>query len=95
MDKEEHIRLLGSQLSTREQIILNQEEKLKGQQDEFEQLQKRSQETFENIANRLLQEKSEKFTAKNQAQIQGILDPLQEKIKDFEANMDKKFLEDT
>ncbi len=70
------------------------QEQLSNQLADFQKLQKQSQESFENLANRILEEKSGKFTAQNQHQMQGILQPLRERIKEFEENIEKKFLED-
>lgn len=61
---------------------------------DFKQLQQQSQTSFENLANRIFEEKSTKFTEHNQAQIGELLKPLKERIKDFEENIDRKFLED-
>jgi DNA recombination protein RmuC len=61
---------------------------------DFKQLQQQSQAQFENLANRIFEEKSSKFTAQNQAQIGELLKPLKERIKDFEENIDRKFLDD-
>ncbi len=62
--------------------------KLDDQKREIEQLQIKFTETFENLANRILDEKSEKFTATNKIQIENILNPLQEKIKSFEERVE-------
>ena len=94
MEKENELRQLGGDLSSKEQIILNQEEKLRTQKQEFYNLQQRSKIEFENIANRLLEEKSQQFTTQNQQQISHILQPLREKIRDFENNINQKFSED-
>ena len=67
---------------------------LEKQESDFQKLQQQSQTTFENLANRILEEKSTKFSLQNQNQIQGILQPLKERIREFEENIDKKFLED-
>lgn len=61
---------------------------------DFKQLQQQSQAQFENLANRIFEEKSAKFTAQNQTQIGELLKPLRERIKDFEENIDRKFLDD-
>lgn len=61
---------------------------------DFKELRQQSQAQFENLANRIFEEKSAKFTAQNQAQIGELLKPLRERIKDFEENIDRKFLED-
>lgn len=62
--------------------------KLDDQKKEIEKLQIKFTETFENLANRILDEKSEKFTATNKIQIENILNPLQEKIKSFEERVE-------
>ena len=95
LDKEEEIKLLTARLSSQEQIILNLEDKFELQKSEIENLQQRSKIEFENIANRLLEEKSQKFTAQNQQQLNDILNPLKEKIKSFEEGVEKRFLEET
>ncbi len=63
------------------------EEKLQVQQKEIEQLQQKFTLEFENIANRLLEEKSQRFTEQNRTNLDDILKPLSEKIKDFEKKV--------
>src|SRR5690606_29782425 len=46
---------------------------------------------FENMAGRLLDEKSEKFTRLNQVNIEALLKPLQEKIRDFEKKVEETY----
>ena len=58
-------------------------------------MQNRFKTEFENIANRLLEEKSQRFTDQNAQQLQTVLHPLREKIREFEENVDRKFLEET
>ncbi len=94
-EKEEELRILSSRLSGQEQIIRNLEDKLESQKEELEKLQERSRMEFENLANRLLEEKSRKFTLQNQEQLENILAPLREKIKSFEEGVEKRFLEET
>ena len=62
--------------------------KLDDQKKELEALQTKFSETFENLANKILEEKSEKFVATNKTQIESILNPLQEKIKSFEERVE-------
>ncbi len=69
----------------------NQEEKLLNQTKEVEQLQQKFKTEFENIANKLLEEKSLKFTEQNKFNIDQILNPLKERIKDFEDKVDKTY----
>lgn len=95
LDKEQELRKLSSQLSAKENEILNINEKLISQKSEVENLQQRFQTEFENIANRLLEEKSQKFSQQNQLQLNHILNPLKEKIQEFETGVNARFLEET
>lgn len=93
--KEQELRDAFAQLAAREQQNFHLEDMLQTQKSEVEQLQTRFKTEFENIANRLLEEKSQRFTAQNAQQLQSVLSPLKEKIKEFEENVDRKFLEET
>ena len=93
--KEQELRDSHAQLAAREQQIFGMGENLRTQKAEVEQLQAKFKTEFENIANRLLEEKSQRFTAQNAQQLQSVLLPLREKIKEFEENVDRKFLEET
>jgi DNA recombination protein RmuC len=65
------------------------QEKLSENKDEVEKLQEKFTKEFENLANKILEEKSTKFTEQNKENIKTILNPLQEKIKLFEDKVDK------
>jgi DNA recombination protein RmuC len=71
------------------------EEKLSTQKVEIEELQKRLTSEFENIATRILKERTENFSTVTQRQIGDILNPLKERIKDFEQKVDKTYSEET
>ncbi len=94
-EKEEEIRIFSNRLSEQGQIIRNMEDQMARQKEELAQLQERFRLEFENLANRLLEEKSRKFTLQNQEQLNGLLLPLREKIKSFEEGIEKRFLEET
>lgn len=70
-------------------------EKLEGQRHEMERLQAESVAQFERTATRLLEEKSERFTAENAKQLNGLLGPLRERIQGFEQQVERRFLEET
>lgn len=65
------------------------QEKLSENKNEVEKLQEKFTKEFENLANKILEEKSTKFTEQNKENIKTILNPLQEKIKLFEDKVDK------
>lgn len=58
------------------------------QKEEVEKLQEKFTKEFENLANKILEEKSNKFTEQNQKNIKQILSPLQEKIQLFEKKVE-------
>lgn len=58
------------------------------QKQEVEKLQEKFTKEFENLANKILDEKSSKFTEQNQKNIKQILSPLQEKIQLFEKKVE-------
>lgn len=67
----------------------NLEEKLDSQKQELEALQEKFQKEFENLSNRILDKKSEKFMKMNEEKVTQLLDPLRERIKSFEEKIDK------
>ncbi len=67
----------------------NLQSKLNEQKSEIEKLQEKFTKEFENLANKILDEKSTKFTLQNKENIETILNPLQEKIKGFEDKVEK------
>jgi DNA recombination protein RmuC len=58
------------------------------QNQEVIQLQEKFTKEFENLANKILDEKTDKFTALNKENIKNILTPLQEKITHFEKKVE-------
>ncbi|XCF05660.1 DNA recombination protein RmuC [Tamlana crocina] len=80
--------LLNSELARRNADFENLQIKNREQKAEVEQLQEKFTKEFENLANKILDEKSNKFTEQNKENIKNILNPLQEKIKTFEEKVD-------
>ncbi len=58
------------------------------QKEEVEKLQEKFTKEFENLANKILEEKSEKFTKQNKVNIENLLTPLDKKIKEFEKKVE-------
>ena len=69
----------------------NLADKLSGQKEEIEELQKKFKTEFENIANRILEDKSTRFTEQNKTNLNIILNPLKEKIKEFEEKVERSY----
>jgi DNA recombination protein RmuC len=73
----------------------NLRQKLNEQKGELEQLNQKFTKEFENLANRILDEKSQKFTEQNRTNLDIILNPLKDRIKDFEAKVDKTYKDES
>lgn len=86
---------LTSQVSklTANNTALN--DKLTTQKTEVEELQKTAHLQFEKIANKLFEEKSEKFTATNKTNIETLLNPLKEDINKFKEKVEATHTEET
>tara|TARA_B110000908_G_C10232403_1_gene441297 strand:+ start:145 stop:1491 length:1347 start_codon:yes stop_codon:yes gene_type:complete len=80
---------LISEKSTLVSELKSLEAKLTENKGEVEKLNEKFTKEFENLANKILDEKSSKFTAQNKENIKNILSPLQEKIKGFEDKVEK------
>jgi DNA recombination protein RmuC len=80
---------LGIQISKYEVEMENLHQKNSEQKAEVEKLQEKFTKEFENLANKILDVKSEKFTRQNKENIENILNPLKEKIKTFEDKVEK------
>ncbi|MDR0418649.1 MAG: DNA recombination protein RmuC [Prevotellaceae bacterium] len=70
-------------------------ERLEESRVELGELQKKFQTEFENLANKILEEKSKKFVEMNEEKISNILNPLKEKIQTFEKKVDETYNNET
>lgn len=70
-------------------------DKLTTQKTEVEELQKTAHLQFEKIANKLFDEKSEKFTETNKTNIETLLNPLKQDINKFKEKVEATHTEDT
>lgn len=64
---------------------------LETQKGEITKIQEESKLQFENLANKILEEKTEKFTTLNQNNLKSILDPFQEKIADLKNRVNEAY----
>ncbi len=80
---------LNTKLTRRNAEFDNLQLKNAEQKDEVEKLQEKFTKEFENLANKILDEKSNKFTEQNKENIKNILNPLQEKINIFERKVEQ------
>ena len=79
---------LAIQLSKKETDFENLWERNKEQKEEVEKLQQKFTKEFENLANKILEEKTNKFTEQNKENLKNILTPLQDKIQLFEKKVE-------
>jgi DNA recombination protein RmuC len=79
---------LAIHLAKKENDFDNLLERNKEQKQEVEQLQEKFTKEFENLANKILEEKTIKFTEQNKENLKNILSPLQDRIQLFEKKVE-------
>lgn len=96
-DKENQLLGLQRSHAAKESDLKHLNEKLIDNKREVEELQAKFKIEFENLANKILEEKTGKFTEQNRKNLDEILNPLKERIQQFEKKVDethKKDIED-
>jgi DNA recombination protein RmuC len=86
---------LNSELSRENAVSEGLREKLQEQKNELQNLQDKFTKEFENLANRIFDEKSSRFTQQNKENIDQILKPLGERIKLFENRINEVYTDET
>lgn len=79
---------LSMQLTKKEADFDNLLERMREQRQETDELREKFTKEFENLANKILEEKSNKFTEQNRENLKNILGPLAEKIHLFEKKVE-------
>ena len=79
---------LTVQLTKKETDFENLFERMREQRQETDELREKFTKEFENLANKILEEKSNKFTEQNKENMKNILSPLQDKIHLFEKKVE-------
>ncbi len=87
-EKENNILELTKDLTAKTSDYGHLTEKLKEQKQELETIREKFTIEFKNLANEILDEKSKKFTEQNKTNLDQILKPLGEKIREFEKKVD-------
>jgi len=67
--------------------LKSSENEMQKNKEELNTIQEKFTKEFENLANKILEEKSTKFTEQNKLNISSILNPLKEKIEGFEKKV--------
>lgn len=83
---------LSAELAKYKEIASNHQKNLKVEekklQDQYEQMKNE----FENLSNKILDKTSEKFLRLNKAKLNEVLNPLGDKIKNFEKSVEEKYV---
>jgi DNA recombination protein RmuC len=83
--------VIQEQLAHDEAKLAAQEDKLNLQKKEMESMQVQFRRDFENLANKILEEKTEKFSKYNQEQMTNILKPLDESLQTFRKKVEEVY----
>ncbi len=89
------VRRLDSDLASRKAELSSSSKRWAEEKTEFESLQKKMASDFENLANRILDEKTRKFSEQGRESISAILTPLKEKLSAFEARVNQIHSDDS
>lgn len=79
---------LKEDLIRSESMVTQLTQKLADQKKDLEDIQKKFSSEFENLAQKILETKSEKFTKQNKENLDHLLKPLQDKIEKFEKRVE-------
>ncbi len=94
-EREKALREAFAQIAARDETVRHLEDRLLDQKAELEKLNGRFKTEFENLSNRIFEEKSQQFSEQNRQQLSGLLQPLRERIREFEEKLGHQFLEET
>jgi DNA recombination protein RmuC len=93
--KDEQLRQLNDRLARTETENKYLQERIIKNNEDLEERQRVLRLELTNMANSLLEEKSKRFVEINEKNMSDILNPLREKIKDFEQKVDETYKEET
>lgn len=94
-DKNAEIMQLNSKLAAWEEKSKNLETRLQEHKEEISNLQEKMKLEFQAISNKIFEEKSTKFLELNEKKVFDLLNPLKERIQDFEKKVDETYKEET
>jgi len=80
-----------NRLAKAEEQFIAQRQRLADQEKSIQEIQQKFQLEFQNVANKLLDEKSRNFIETNRTNLDILLNPLKENIKAFEEKVDKVY----
>ena len=86
--EQEKVLQANGALKKAESDIEHLNRQLENSSKELEAMHQRMTTEFENLANKILEDKSARFAEQNRVNLDVILNPLKEKIKDFESKVE-------
>ncbi len=89
--KERELRAAAARIAECEKTIEHQSRQLQERKTDLEQTAQYLRLEIEQLAHRLFDEKSRHFQEQSTARLEQALSPLRERIREFEANIDRKF----
>src|SRR5690606_6007337 len=90
-EEQQQLRESEKLLETTRAYYRSQQEKLQEQKAEIETIKRQFNTEFQVIANKILEEKTQRFTETNSKSLDQILNPLKDKIKTFEEKVEKTY----
>ncbi len=90
-ENQQQLNKLLSEISKLEAYNDGLHEKLETNKSEVEEIRKKSLLEFESVANKLLEEKTAKFSLSNKESMEQILNPLKENIVDFKKKVEETY----
>jgi len=94
-EKGEMILNLNNDLTSIRESFRNVKERLENDKKEMGELQKKFQTEFENVANRILDDKSRKFIEINEQNISKIIFPFRDKLSDFKKDIENLYKDES
>ncbi len=88
LNEKQHLYAKNSELTAQNEGL---HQSLETQKEEIKKIQEEGKLQFENLANKILEEKTEKFTTVNQNNLKNILEPFQEKINDLKNKVNEAY----
>lgn len=85
--REQYVATQQIQLTQKESALESMQEKLNTLKSEVDEIGKKYAAEFKNLANEILEDKSKRFTEKNRENLEAILKPLDENIREFKKTV--------
>lgn len=88
-DRDRALRETESILATKQQVLAHYQEKLQLQKEDIAKQQQQLRADFESLATQILEDKTARFSQQSEQQLTNIVNPLKERLHDFEARADR------